>query len=77
VDQGCGVPESQIEAIFVPFFTTKSKGTGLGLSNVQRIVQAHGGRIEVACGIPCGAVFLMSLPPENPPEEIEMGKDHG
>jgi len=68
VDQGCGVPENQIGAIFEPFFTTKSKGIGLGLSNVKRIVQAHGGCIEVARGIPCGAVFLLILPPENPPE---------
>lgn len=67
-DQGCGVPEDQTGAIFEPFFTTKSKGIGLGLSNVKRIVQAHGGRIEVACGIPCGAVFLMILPPGSPPE---------
>ncbi len=67
-DQGCGVPENQIGGIFEPFFTTKSKGTGLGLSNVKRIVEAHGGSIEVACGIPCGAVFLMMLPPGRPPE---------
>ncbi len=67
-DQGCGVPENQMGAIFEPFFTTKSKGTGLGLSNVKRIIQAHGGCIDVTNGSTGGAVFLLTLPPGSSPE---------
>ncbi|WP_167320888.1 two-component system sensor histidine kinase NtrB [Desulfosudis oleivorans] len=46
-DNGCGMPESDMDAIFNPFFTTKPKGTGLGLSVVHRLVEAYGGRIDV------------------------------
>ncbi len=60
-DQGCGIPPQHFADILEPFFTTKSKGTGLGLSNVQQIVQAHRGRIEVENLEPCGAVFRLHL----------------
>ena len=46
-DTGGGIPQEQINRIFEPFYTTKKKGTGLGLMIVQRIVRAHGGRIEL------------------------------
>src|SRR6266700_624345 len=45
-DTGGGIPQEQINRIFDPSSTTKKKGTGLGLMIVQRIVRAHGGRIE-------------------------------
>jgi PAS domain S-box-containing protein len=67
-DQGGGVPEDQMVAIFEPFFSTKSKGIGLGLSNVKRIMQAHCGRIEVNNGNSGGAVFSLMLPPSSPSE---------
>lgn len=41
------VPADQIQRIFEPYFTMKSDGTGLGLSIAQRIIEAHGGRLEV------------------------------
>ncbi len=44
-DNGPGIPESSIEQIFHPFFTTKHSGTGLGLAIVHRIIEAHGGSI--------------------------------
>lgn len=44
-DNGAGVPLSERERIFDPFYTTKSHGTGLGLAIVSRIVANHGGRI--------------------------------
>jgi len=56
-DQGPGIPKHVMEKIFDPFFTTKDKGSGLGLSIASRIVDEHGGFIEVespACG---GALF--------------------
>lgn len=63
-DSGPGVPESIRGRIFDPFFTTKpeGKGTGLGLSLVYRIVEAHGGRIEVRSPADGGATFLVTFP---------------
>ena len=47
-DDGCGIPQENLNKIFDPFFSTKSKGTGLGLAVVRKIVQErHRGVIEV------------------------------
>ncbi len=46
-DNGKGIRREDIEKLFIPFFTTSPGGTGLGLSISQKIVAAHGGRIEV------------------------------
>ncbi len=61
-DEGHGVAEEDIPNIFKPFFTTKSKGTGLGLTNVNRIVEAHNGWVDIQNRYPCGACFQISLP---------------
>ena len=61
-DTGGGIPQEQISRIFDPFFTTKKKGTGLGLMIVQRIVRAHGGRIELESQVGRGTVFRIWLP---------------
>ncbi|HYV32002.1 MAG TPA: ATP-binding protein [Candidatus Binatia bacterium] len=61
-DTGGGIPQEQISRIFDPFFTTKKKGTGLGLMIVQRIVRAHGGRIELESQVGRGTVFRVWLP---------------
>ncbi|MEW6665889.1 MAG: PAS domain S-box protein [Thermodesulfobacteriota bacterium] len=61
-DEGEGIPEKDREDIFKPFFTTKSKGTGLGLANIKRIVEAHGGNVEVG-NLPLrGASLTIALP---------------
>jgi signal transduction histidine kinase len=64
-DSGPGVPEDLTSRIFDPFFTTKEpgKGTGLGLAIVQRIVEDHGGRVDVRRAREGGAGFAVTLPP--------------
>ena len=61
-DSGGGIPQEQINRIFDPFFTTKQEGTGLGLMIVQRIVRAHGGRIELESHVGRGTTFRLWLP---------------
>jgi two-component system, NtrC family, sensor kinase len=64
-DNGSGIPESQLEKIFQPFFTTKpaGDGTGLGLSlSYDIITKMHGGKIEVISEQDKGAIFHIYLP---------------
>jgi PAS domain S-box-containing protein len=46
-DQGCGIPEEQLQKISEPFFSTKEKGTGLGLVVSHRIVENHRGKLTI------------------------------
>lgn len=46
-DTGAGIPESIMEKIFLPFYTTKEEGIGLGLALVQKIIVSHGGTVDV------------------------------
>jgi signal transduction histidine kinase len=61
-DTGGGIPQEQINRIFEPFYTTKKKGTGLGLMIVQRIVRAHGGRIDLESHVGRGTTFRIWVP---------------
>jgi PAS domain S-box-containing protein len=61
-DTGGGIPQEQLNRIFEPFYTTKKKGSGLGLMIVQRIVRAHGGRIELESQVGRGTTFRIWLP---------------
>jgi PAS domain S-box-containing protein len=63
-DTGIGIPEKDQRRIFDPFFTTKKdgQGTGLGLSIVARIVEHHGGTIQVQSEPGKGTVFDVQLP---------------
>jgi signal transduction histidine kinase len=65
-DTGGGIPPEQINRIFEPFYTTRKKGTGLGLMIVQRIVRAHGGRIELESHVGRGTTFRVWLPLHEP-----------
>lgn len=61
-DSGPGVPTSIQDKIFQPFFSTKEEGTGLGLSIAARIVEEHGGCLEVTSQEGQGATFRITLP---------------
>jgi len=63
-DTGHGIPGEHLGKIFEPFFSTKGNGdgTGLGLSISYRIIQNHGGRIEVESEVGCGSLFRIILP---------------
>ncbi|OFX16551.1 MAG: hypothetical protein A2Z18_06200 [Armatimonadetes bacterium RBG_16_58_9] len=61
-DTGLGIPPEKINRIFQPFVTTKTKGTGLGLSVVEKIIENHGGRIEVESEQGKGTRFRILLP---------------
>jgi len=61
-DDGPGVPVSIQEKLFQPFFSTKEEGTGLGLSIATRIVEEHGGWIDLKSREGEGATFVITLP---------------
>ena len=63
-DNGCGIPEENLDKIFDPFFTTKEvgKGTGLGLSVSYGIVRKIGGHITVQSEVDSGTTFEVFLP---------------
>jgi two-component system sensor histidine kinase PilS (NtrC family) len=61
-DRGNGIPLETLSQIFDPFFTTKPKGTGLGLATVHRIVEAHGGSIQITSEVGEGTCVRVFLP---------------
>ena len=62
-DDGPGIPPDVQERLFEPFFTTKGhKGTGLGLALVKKVVEEHGGRVELDSEPGRGTVFRLMLP---------------
>jgi signal transduction histidine kinase len=61
-DTGRGIPSEERWRIFQPFFSKKPGGTGLGLAIAQRIVTAHGGRIDVDSTPEQGSRFTIRLP---------------
>jgi signal transduction histidine kinase len=61
-DTGKGVPKDDLGRIFQPFFTTKHRGSGLGLPIVKKIIETHGGFIEVDSTQGEGTAATISLP---------------
>ena len=67
-DEGQGIPEEELENLFVPFAkissesTAGEKSTGLGLAIVQKIVEAHGGDIQVESEVGVGSTFFVNIP---------------
>jgi signal transduction histidine kinase len=65
-DTGIGIPRDKLKKLFIPFYTTKQKGTGLGLAISHRIVNQHGGTIEVRSTLGQGSTFSVFLPAAEP-----------
>jgi PAS domain S-box-containing protein len=61
-DNGPGLTVEQRARIFESFYTTKTRGTGLGMAIVQRIIEAHGGRVELGPNQGQGAEIILILP---------------
>jgi len=61
-DNGVGIDKADLEQIFEPFFTRKKAGTGLGLAISSKIVQEHGGTIEIRSNKGSGTTATVYLP---------------
>ena len=61
-DNGLGIDDEVRQKIFSPFVTSKSGGTGLGLPITKKLVEAHGGSIEVHSEPDAGAEFVLTFP---------------
>jgi len=70
IDNGIGMDEQTKKKLYEPFFTTKDvgEGTGLGMSIVFKIIDKHGGRIEVNSELGKGTEFILFLPVRQPNE---------
>jgi len=64
-DSGPGIAPAIINKMFEPFFSSKEEGSGLGLSIVKRIIEEHGGDIQVHSEEGVGATFTIALPNKN------------
>jgi PAS domain S-box-containing protein len=61
-DNGPGISAGDLPFIFDPFFSNKKQGTGLGLSNVKKIIEAHGGSVDVMTIKPHGTRVNITIP---------------
>ncbi|MDP2309057.1 MAG: ATP-binding protein [Pseudomonadota bacterium] len=75
-DTGSGIAPEDLDKLFVPFFTTRHDGTGLGLAISRRIVQAHGGELDVSSTVGKGTTFTVRIPLRSPSEPA-IGADEG
>lgn len=62
IDTGPGMDEEQSARVFEPYFSTKRGGTGLGLPTTKRIIEAHGGRLDLITEAGRGTDFSVTLP---------------
>ena len=72
IDQGKGITPERLEEIFHPYVSTKSGGSGLGLPTTRRIVEMHGGRIEVHSVPDQGSDFVIIMPLSGPDDENKL-----
>jgi two-component system nitrogen regulation sensor histidine kinase NtrY len=61
-DDGPGIPASERDKLFLPYYSTKKRGSGLGLAIVRRIIAEHGGSIDLSDNTPRGTRFAVELP---------------
>ncbi|HET6585892.1 MAG TPA: ATP-binding protein [Nannocystaceae bacterium] len=61
-DEGRGIDPADLPRVLEPFFTTKTEGTGLGLAIVDKIVRAHGGKVQVKSVLELGTEVRLRLP---------------
>jgi PAS domain S-box-containing protein len=61
-DEGQGIPDTIIDKIFDPYFSTKDRGSGLGLATCYSIMKRHGGAIQVSSQANRGSIFTLLLP---------------
>jgi signal transduction histidine kinase len=62
IDAGIGMSKEQMSRVFEPFYTTKASGTGLGLAIAHRIVQDHGGSIQISSMPGIGTTVVVMFP---------------
>ncbi len=75
-DQGEGIAPQNLESVFNPFFTTKPQGVGLGLALVTKIVDEHGGQIDVQSELGKGTRFEVVLPRVESTSALRSREDH-
>jgi len=63
-DTGKGMPKDELPKAFDPFFTTKKNGLGLGLAMTKRVVEEHGGKVDIKSVEREGSTVTMTLPIE-------------
>jgi signal transduction histidine kinase len=61
-DTGPGIAADIQDKVFTPFFTTKSAGSGLGLPTARRLMEAHGGSIDITCPPAAGTIVTVRFP---------------
>jgi PAS domain S-box-containing protein len=61
-DDGSGIPESALDSIFEPFYTTKQHGTGIGLNTVRLLAEGLGGTVAVESSEGVGSTFTVTFP---------------
>ena len=61
-DTGCGIPAERLPLVWQPYYSTKRGGTGLGLAMTRRIIEEHGGSIEIESEVDRGTRVRVSLP---------------
>jgi signal transduction histidine kinase len=69
IDTGPGIEQTRAEQIFQPYFTTRTGGSGLGLPTARRLIEEHGGHIDVHSEVGRGTDFTIVLPLE-PPTDV-------